>query len=50
MVVRKWWMIILGVWFLFYGAIAILSLHFDGLGLIMGILAIVGGILLWLDR
>ena len=47
---RKLGMILLGIWLILSGLIAILNLSFTGLSIIMGILAIAAGILLLLER
>lgn len=46
----KIWRICLGIWFLVEGLITILSLTFNGLPIIMGVLAIFVGVLVLLDR
>jgi hypothetical protein len=43
-------MILLGVWLILTGLIAILNLSFTGLGILMGILAIAAGIFILLGR
>lgn len=43
-------MILLGVWLILHGLISIINLHFNGLPLLMGILALVAGILIILRR
>lgn len=43
-------MILLGVWLILHGLISIIDLHFNGLPLLMGILALVAGILIILRR
>ncbi len=43
-------MILLGIWLILYGLIALLGLSFSGLGVIMAILAIAAGVLILLDR
>ncbi|HVS14052.1 MAG TPA: hypothetical protein VMV46_09010 [Thermoanaerobaculia bacterium] len=48
--VTKLGMPLLGVWLILYGLIAVLSLSFSGLGLLMGILALVAGVLILLGR
>jgi hypothetical protein len=47
---RPIWRVLLGLYFLIVGAIAVLSLTFSGLPVIMGVLAIVIGILILIDR
>jgi hypothetical protein len=39
-------MILLGIWLILYGLIAIFGLSFSGLPIVMGILAIIAGILI----
>jgi hypothetical protein len=43
-------MILLSIWLILWGLIYVLSLSFAGLNLVMGILAIVAGVLLLLKR
>ena len=43
-------MILLGIWLILYGLIALLGLSFSGLGVIMAILAIAAGVLILLGR
>ena len=43
-------MLLLSIWLILYGLIALFSLSFNGLGIIMGILAIAAGIFLLLGR
>jgi hypothetical protein len=43
-------MILLGVWLILQGLISIAGLSFNGLSLLMGILALVAGILIVLKR
>lgn len=43
-------MLLLAIWLILYGATAILGLSFQGLPLIMGILALAAGILILLRR
>jgi hypothetical protein len=42
--------LLLAIWLILYGLIALLSLSFAGLGLIMGLLAIAAGIFILLER
>jgi hypothetical protein len=42
--------LLLAIWLILYGLIALLSLSFAGLGVIMAILAIAAGIFILLDR
>ena len=43
-------MLLLAIWLILTGVIALFGLKFDGLGVIMGILALVAGILLLIQR
>lgn len=43
-------MILLAIWLILTGLIALLGLSFSGLGVIMAILAIAAGVLILLDR
>ncbi len=43
-------MLLLAIWLILYGVIALLSLSFSGLPLIMAILAIAAGVLILLDK
>ena len=43
-------MILLAIWLILYGLIALLGLGFSGLGVIMAILAIAAGVLILLGR
>jgi len=43
-------MILLGIWLIMTGLIPLLHLNFEGLGLIMSILAVVSGALILLGR
>ena len=47
---RKWWMIIAALWFILYGLLAVTNLQVSGVGIVMGFLAILAGLLLFLDR
>jgi hypothetical protein len=40
----------LGIWLIMQGVIALFGLTFQGLGLVMGILALAAGVLIVLDR
>jgi hypothetical protein len=42
--------LLLSIWLILYGLIALFSLTFSGLGIIMGILAIAAGIFILLGR
>ena len=39
-------LLLLGVWLLLHGLISIINLHFSGLPVLMGVLAVVAGIML----
>jgi hypothetical protein len=43
-------MVLLGVWLILHGLISIIGLNFNGLPMLMGILALVAGILIVLKR
>ena len=43
-------MLLLAIWLILTGMIALFSLSFDGLGVIMGLLAIAAGIFILLGR
>jgi hypothetical protein len=43
-------MLLLAIWLILYGLIALFSLSFSGLGVIMGLLAIAAGIFILLGR
>ena len=43
-------MLLLAIWLILYGLIAVFSLSFTGLGILMGLLAIAAGIFILLDR
>jgi hypothetical protein len=43
-------MLLLAIWLILYGLIALFSLSFNGLGEIMGLLAIAAGIFILLGR
>jgi hypothetical protein len=42
--------LLLAIWLILYGLIAVFSLSFSGLGIIMGLLAIAAGIFILLGR
>jgi hypothetical protein len=50
MIVRKWWQILAGVWFILTGLFTISNLTIAGAGVVMALLAIIVGVLLLLDR
>jgi len=43
-------MLLLSIWLILYGLIALFSLSFTGLGIIMGLLAIAAGIFILIGR
>ena len=43
-------MLLLSIWLILYGLIAVFSLSFNGLGIIMGLLAIAAGIFILIGR
>ena len=43
-------LLLLGVWLLLHGLITIIDLHFNGLPILMGALAIIAGVLLIIRR
>ncbi len=45
---ERWGFIILAIWLILQGLIALLGLSFSGLGLVMGLLALIAGILILL--
>lgn len=47
---RSFGMILLGVWLLLSGLLALTDLSFEGQGVIMGLLALVAGVLILLNR
>lgn len=55
---NDWWrarqmsfgMLLLGIWLILYGLIALLALSFQGIGIMMGVLALIAGILLLVGR
>ncbi len=47
---HNWGMLLLAIWLILYGLIALLGLSFSGLGVIMAILAIAAGVLILLER
>lgn len=49
-ITRNIGMLLLAIWLILYGLIALLSLSFQGLGLLMGLLAIAAGIFILLGR
>ncbi len=49
-ITRNIGMLLLAIWLIIYGLIAVLGLSFAGLGVIMGLLAIAAGIFILLGR
>jgi uncharacterized membrane-anchored protein len=49
-ITRSIGMLLLAIWLILNGLIALFSLSFNGLGLIMGLLAIVAGVFILLGR
>ena len=49
-ITRNIGMLLLAVWLILYGLVQLLGLTFDGLPLIMGLLAIVAGVFILLGR
>lgn len=47
---RKIWVIVLAIWLLLYGLLAITNFRFELQGFVMGVLAIVAAVFLFLDR
>ena len=43
-------LVLLGVWLLLHGLIQIINLHFSGLPVLMGVLAIISGVLIILRK
>ncbi|MBN1379729.1 MAG: hypothetical protein JXA04_10905 [Gammaproteobacteria bacterium] len=43
-------LLLVGVWLLLHGLISIINLHFSGLPVLMGVLAIIAGVLLIIRR
>jgi hypothetical protein len=48
--IRNVGFILLSIWLILYGLIALLSLNFNGLGIVMGVLAILAGIFILLGK
>lgn len=49
-VTKRLGMLLLAIWLILTGLISLFSLSFSGLNIIMGLLALVAGVLLLLDR
>ena len=49
-ITRPWGIILLAIWLILYGLVALFGLSFSGLGVVMGVLAIVAGILLLVGK
>lgn len=47
---RKLWVICIGLWFVIWGILALTNIQFVFSNVVLGLLAIVGGICLFLDR
>ena len=48
--IRNVGFILLSIWLILYGLIALFSLNFNGLGIVMGVLAILAGIFILLGK
>ncbi len=48
--IKNWGFKLLGIWLILEGLIHLFDLHFDGIGAVMGILALVSGILIIAER
>jgi hypothetical protein len=46
----KLWLVLLAIWLIVYGAIGVLHLSFEGMALIMGVVAIVDGVLILMNK
>ncbi len=46
----KFGMLLLGIWLILYGLIALFDLRFNGQNVVMGLLALVAGIIIVIDR
>lgn len=47
---RKFWVLLVGLWFVLTGLLIITNLTIAGVAIFMGFLAVAAGVLLWLDR
>lgn len=47
---KNFGMLLLGVWLVLHGLIELVDFHFNGLGTVMSIIAVVAGVLLILGR
>lgn len=47
---RKFWAITLAFWLLLWGLLSVTNFRFDFQGFLMGVLAIVAAVLLFIDR
>jgi hypothetical protein len=47
---RRIGMLLLGIWLVLTGLIPLIHLSFEGLALLMGVLAIIAGVLILVDR
>jgi hypothetical protein len=43
-------MLVLGIWLILYGAVPLLKINFDGLPMLLNILAVVAGALLLMNK
>jgi hypothetical protein len=50
MMIKKFGMMLLGAWLVMKGLIALLNLSFDGLNMLMALLALAAGILIIVNR
>ncbi len=46
----KFWLILLAIWMIVYGAAAIFHLTFEAMPIVMGLVAIADGILIFMDK
>lgn len=47
---RKWWQLLIALWFILYGLLAVTNITVIGVDVAMGFLAIIAGLLLLVDR
>ncbi len=47
--IRKWGLKLFGLWLILEGLSELFGLHFDGIGTVMGVLALIAGVLMILD-
>jgi hypothetical protein len=43
-------MLVLGIWLILYGAVPLLNLSFEGLPMLLNVLAVVAGVLLLMNK